>query len=463
MDYTKLPRRFIYIDRKDIDDFPVCSQCDFMSLEETFLEALEQRPFINESYDAPELILKIFNNARYITTLICMENHPHLYLRRYLEKAGSNDSNIIISNHAMPATMALVKNYLCHYMPTYNYDKIVEAITKNFSTNAWKKHTSGGQDDFNKLVIDYTENNHPIWVNDPNFEPRDIREVVTDSLVTARDISENIDYILASLEKNVAIVDEEIAPLNAMYKKVKAWFPSDLDDNLHKELALDKIGTRLKKLDPNDAYALFNLTNEIEKNLYIGSPISSKTKEEINKYMKKTLGVDMDGIASVVSPTDQTDAEKEELKACATETELKDSRQQAQTIIDEQKAQIEKLKADNALIPQLQQKVAELEKQLSEKQSEEETIEIPRQKIRIEMLNTLFAKLGCDTEWMTKNRKASALARAYAAIMGHKNPKALVPDVGKVVYNVRPPELDGEIDKVNKLLQDINNDWKIEL
>ena len=142
---------------------------------------------------------------------------------------------------------------------------------------------------------------------------------------------------------------------------------------------------------------------------------------------------------------------------------MKDSRQQAQTIIDEQKAQIEKLKADNALIPQLQQKVAELEKQLSEKQSEEETIEIPRQKIRIEMLNTLFAKLGCDTEWMTKNRKASALARAYAAIMGHKNPKALVPDVGKVVYNVRPPELDGEIDKVNKLLQDINNDWKIEL
>ena len=48
-------------------------------------------------------------------------------------------------------------------------------------------------------------------------------------------------------------------------------------------------------------------------------------------------------------------------------------------------------------------------------------------------------------------------------IEGNMSPWVMrfIKDVGKVVYDERPSELDGEIDKVNKLLQDINIDWKI--
>lgn len=301
MDYTKIPRDFIYKDRKDLDDFPVRMQCGFMSMEGKYLDALEQRPFIKESYEAPELILGVFNNARYITTLICLENHPNHYLRKYLRIAGSDNRNIAIANHAMPATMALVKNYLCHYMPQrYRHSIIVEEITNNFNTDDWKEATLGGQDDFYKLVIE-DSSNRPGWTVDTRFEPRDIREVIDIPLTTARDLSENIDFILESLEKVVGISDEEIAPLNAMYKKLESWFPTELDDNLHKELALDKIEKRLKKLDPNNAYEFFNLMNEMEKSQHNGTPIPQKTKEDINKYLKKTMGVDMDEIASVLS------------------------------------------------------------------------------------------------------------------------------------------------------------------
>lgn len=136
---------------------------------------------------------------------------------------------------------------------------------------------------------------------------------------------------------------------------------------------------------------------------------------------------------------------------------------QLQSIIDEQKEQIEQLKAENVIIPQLRHKVAELEKQLSEKQSDEEMIEIPRQKIRIEMLNLLFSELGFDTAWITDNRKKSAVARVYASILGTNNVKGIKDDVGKATYVERPPELAKEIEATNKLLQDINNDWKIDL
>lgn len=347
MDYTKVPRSLIYKDRDDLDDFPISMQFGFPSMEGNFLEALEQRPFIKESYEASELILKIFNNARYITTLICLENHPNHYFRKYLRIAGSDDRSITIANHTMPATMALVKNYLCHYMPNrYSGSKIVEDITNNFNTEAWKEMTQGGQDDFYKLVIE-DRFNHPGWIVDKHFEPRDIRDAVGDPFITVHDISENIDFILESLEKGVEIFDEEIAPLNAMYKKVESWFPSDLDDNLHKELALGKIEKRLKKLDPNNSFEFFNLMNDIENSLYNGTPLHSKTKEEINNYMKKTMGVSMDEIEAA-SVKSQDDDENEKLK-----TKIKEF---------EEKNQV--LEAENK---QLKQKYQELKETLEQK------------------------------------------------------------------------------------------------
>ena len=112
-------------------------------------------------------------------------------------------------------------------------------------------------------------------------------------------------------------------------------------------------------------------------------------------------------------------------------------------------------------IEELRMRIAELERENVE--LKEEAIESPRQKIRIELLNFLFKKLGCDTKWITENRKATAVAKVYAAIMGHNNPKGLAKFVGKVNYGKRPQELDGEIERVNELLRDIHDDWKIEL
>ena len=351
MDYTKLPRHLIYKNRKDIDDFPVISKFDYIYMEEAFLSLLESRPFIKESYEAPELILKIFNNARYITTLICMENHPNHYLRRYLEIAGSEDRNATIANHVVPATMALVKNYLCHYMPNlYKCSKIVEVITEDFNTQAWKDYSQGGYDDFNKLVIA----NDVIpkgWLSDPNFEPRDIRDAVCDPFITVRDISENIDYIMESLEKCVEIFDEEIAPLNAMYKKLESWHPSDFGDDMNREFALGKISDRLKKLDPNNAFEFVNLMNEMEKSLSNGTPVSPKTKEEINNYLKKTLGVSMDEIeaASITNQDEDENKDTDENLLRTIADAQKTIAEQTQTI-NEQQAELERLKTLNEVL-----------------------------------------------------------------------------------------------------------------
>lgn len=201
MDYTIVFRQLIYKDREDIDDFPVdeTDNTDFLTMESVFMEKLEARRFIKDSFNASELILMIFNNARYITTLIYSENHPQHYLHKYLKIAENDSRDIIMCNHAMPATMALVVNYLLHYLgESFFGSKIVKAIIENF--NDWDtKGASEGKQDFYDLLIDRTSetDKYPRWAKDDgDFPRRDIKEVLNDTDIDPYEIIGDLDYII---------------------------------------------------------------------------------------------------------------------------------------------------------------------------------------------------------------------------------------------------------------------------
>lgn len=201
MDYTTVFRQLIYKDRKDIDEFPVgeTDNTDFLTMESVFMEKLEARRFIKDSFNASELILMIFNNARYITTLIYSENHPQHYLHKYLKIAENDSRDIIMCNHAMPATMALVVNYLLHYLgESFFGSKIVKAIIENF--NDWDtKGASEGKQDFYDLLIDRTSetDKYPRWATDEGeFPRRDIKEVLNDTDIDPYEIIGDLDYII---------------------------------------------------------------------------------------------------------------------------------------------------------------------------------------------------------------------------------------------------------------------------
>ena len=201
MDYTTVYRPLIYKDREDIDDFPVdeTDDAEYITMESVFMEKLESRPFIKESYNAPELILKIYNNARYITTLIYSENHPQHYLRKYLKITEKYSQDTIMSNHVMQATMALVVNYLLHYLGDFYYgSKIVKAIIDNFKD--WDaKGTPEGKHDFYDLLIERTSetDKYPRWATDDgDFSRRDMKAVVHDIDIDPYHIIADMDYII---------------------------------------------------------------------------------------------------------------------------------------------------------------------------------------------------------------------------------------------------------------------------
>ncbi len=201
MDYTTVFRPLIYKDREDIDDFPVdeTDNIKYLTMETVFMEKLEARPFIKENYNAPELLLMIFNNARYITTLIFSENHPQHYLHKYLKIAENYSAESIMCYHAKPATMALVVNYLLHYLGEFYYgSKIVKAIINNFNDWDINGEPEGKKDFFNLLIERTSETDkYRNWVTDDgDFPRRNLFEVLNDNDIDPCEIIGGIDYII---------------------------------------------------------------------------------------------------------------------------------------------------------------------------------------------------------------------------------------------------------------------------
>ena len=106
MDYTEFPRELIYKEKASLkDDFGVSNE---MTIEHRFYEGLLKRPSIKECFKKRETILRIFNNAYYLCTLILMDEDPRLTIDKYREIAENSERTIDWVNHFAPMTMALV-------------------------------------------------------------------------------------------------------------------------------------------------------------------------------------------------------------------------------------------------------------------------------------------------------------------------------------------------------------------
>lgn len=367
MDYTKVPRALIYKDRKELDDFPVIERFDPPQMEAQFLYALENRPFINEAENASELILKIFNNARYITTLIHMENHPRHYFQKYLNKARENETSIIMCNHVMPATMALVRNYLCNYFSYYNGSKIVEDITNNFNTNAWKEHTIGGQDDFNKLLIGYTLDNkivdpsfvHPLWISDKDFNPRDIIDAIEN--VKVDDLAIGVIYVCNKLallnDSNLRLygVNLAIARLNDDLQKIYEDWGYDPETKKFVPEMNDPLGVA------PDEYELFDKITLLKK----------KAVDYIIEHypaMEENDSKEKDAESPQVSEAEVLQSKKRELESKLT-LQVKEQ-MEANKINSQQATRIKEIEAEVIPIKDLEADLEELRKwnQLSREQ-----------------------------------------------------------------------------------------------
>lgn len=207
IDYTKVPRRLIYENREELDDFPIDNATP--TVETVFYKALMRCPFVKQIPDTAQMVLDVLNNAKYITTLILIENHPELFLQKYQKIAhGSHEPQ---GTEQQAATMALVCNYIDFYN-SYHWNPIIEEIRSLYEENELAREI------FESLITPSDVPMKPYWGNE-DFEPCRIDVVVKPGHdISGEDIVLGIDYLI---ERACGMLDDEVIPRVLSQAKAK--------------------------------------------------------------------------------------------------------------------------------------------------------------------------------------------------------------------------------------------------
>ena len=250
MEDINVPRSLYYKEKSDFHDFisPKSKKC----LESQYLKALKKRPFIKGRVDKPDYILKIFNNANYICTLIYFESEPALYIGRYKNIAANYQKNTFWEEHMMPATMALVYNWVntsWFRKEKDMEDGALEALDE-FLVDLYDEFRNWdvigiqeGKDDFYTLLLE-KDIYEPSLMKDNYIGCRPIDEVIEDQNIPVQDLADGIDYILVCLwnekQNDYYVLMKTLNRLEIDVKQIK--------DYHQWEYATSKVRNRLREL-----------------------------------------------------------------------------------------------------------------------------------------------------------------------------------------------------------------------
>jgi len=192
MDYLNLPRSLIYKDRTDLKDFGVqvintVNHNLFSNLKMLF-KATDR---------AKELILRSFNNAYYICTLIPFEDFPDTQVAEY-EKLLLKD-DLYDCEEICAVSMAMVCKLLpaCDVRWRSENNDLIDSIQYRFTHYQWMN--SGARKSFE--FMEEKHNTNGLFLPPNEFAPRDIIEVIeTFSVSDLQDYAEYISERLVHLE-----------------------------------------------------------------------------------------------------------------------------------------------------------------------------------------------------------------------------------------------------------------------
>lgn len=192
MDYINIPRPLIYNIRTDLKDFGVqipgtMNNQLFSNLKEIFMATDK----------AKELILRCFNNAYYICTIIPFVDFPETEVAEYeklLLKENSYDCEEVCA-----VSMAMVCKLLpaCDSRWRSEDNDLINSIQYRFTHYQWMN--SGARKSFE--FMEEKQNTNGLFLPPNEFAPRDIIEVIeTFSVSDLQDYAEYISERLVHLE-----------------------------------------------------------------------------------------------------------------------------------------------------------------------------------------------------------------------------------------------------------------------
>lgn len=220
------------------------------TLERDFLDKLRKRPFMQNLDNASVNILRLFNNACYICTLVYEEDYPLLELNEYEKIAIDDHDDPVWTNHMFPITMALVICWLssdeCRIISEKRGRlKDIEELCKGICVNIEERKTipNDGIEDF-RALISHEHRRPSAFIEEGCFLRRPFADVLEDNSVKSNDVFNSIKYLADNLKSHPDEFLETFGPdsyfnkqlskmslnENEIKSKLADWFENKSDD-----------------------------------------------------------------------------------------------------------------------------------------------------------------------------------------------------------------------------------------
>lgn len=241
MDYIKIPRHLIYKERTDLNDFGVRVPG---TINHVLLSNLKE--LFKATDRLKEIILRCFNNAYYICTIIPFDDAPELQVAAYEELLLQDDNHYDLEE-VVAVSMAMVNKLLPASNARWRPENSELTSTIRYRLTHYRWTGMGASKSF--MFIDGKNNTDALTLPPGEFEPRDIIEVIDNS--TIDDLQLYAEFIcerLANLEdphqrlygadlaiarirddQRELIEDSDYDPKKDSFKYEESYFPPDHD------------------------------------------------------------------------------------------------------------------------------------------------------------------------------------------------------------------------------------------
>lgn len=197
------------------------------TLERNFNDKLWECPFWGELKDKGQNTLRLFNNACYICTCAFYDDYPPNNLDEYIEIAIDGHDDSIWTDHIVPATMALVVNWLSSeecikISEERERREDIEELCRRIRVSIEESNVLPleGKKDFQALIIQ----DHQLpsgFINDESFRRNTFSEAMDYPSVKAYDIIKSMGYLIDVIKNNPNELIAAIGPDSHFFSEVQ--------------------------------------------------------------------------------------------------------------------------------------------------------------------------------------------------------------------------------------------------
>lgn len=235
MDYTTIPRKLIYKERRSLEDFDIDDESP-LKIDPLFYNRLITIDYLNPRNEGSfDEILRIFNDVYYITTMIFLEKRPleryaqyrKIALKRLVEQDSHSEERLMVE---LCMLFIILKPFnVAKQLPQPHVNLLniiadeLNRYSQNNDTFVMLARLRGEQEDIVYKMTRDLDNYHLFMNYKTDFARRDIQELINneeslkDCLCYGKELRKAVEFLCENKEQKLSLIHRLLEPIKEKY------------------------------------------------------------------------------------------------------------------------------------------------------------------------------------------------------------------------------------------------------